>query len=61
MDKNYILSDEDIKVILSSLYAHLKQCKEFIVLDDKVSTFTVEERTKLEEKILRMENLLTVL
>lgn len=47
----YELSEIEIRVIKQSLLTHLKQCEEFIKLDDKVSTFSVIERTGIEEKV----------
>lgn len=54
----YELSEIDAKIIESSLQAYLKQCKEFIKLDDKVKTFTGSERANIEEKIKRINVLL---
>ena len=47
----YELSELETRVIKQSLLAHLKQCEEFIKLDDKVATFSVIERTGVEEKV----------
>ena len=52
------LSDLDIEVIKCSLEAHLKQCEEFVKLDDIVKTFDKAERLKIEEKIKVIKDLL---
>lgn len=55
---DYRLSQEDVNVIKSALKAHIKQCKEFITLNNRTKTFTIEERTKVYKKIALMGNLL---
>lgn len=54
----YKLSKTDVKVIKSALKAHLKQCKEFIELDNKTRTFTDEERHGVTAKVIIIEDLL---
>lgn len=53
-----MLTEKEIDVIKSAIYAHIRQCKEFITLDDKVKTFTDIERAKIQEKVTIMEKLL---
>lgn len=53
-----MLTEKEIEVIKSALYAHIRQCKDFITLDDKVKTFTSTERANIEDKIDTMGKLL---
>lgn len=54
----YKLSKTYVKVIKSALKAHLKQCKEFIELDNKTGIFTDEERHGVTVKVIIIEDLL---
>ena len=54
----YRLSEIDVRVIKSSLEAHLKQCESSLKNDDKVGNFTVLQRCGIEEKIRIMKELL---
>lgn len=54
----YELTETDVSVIKRSLKAHLNQCKDFLKLDDKVKTFSQEERVAIEDKMQTIEKLL---
>lgn len=55
---DYKLSKIEVKVIRSSLKAHLNQCDKFIELDNKTGSFTDEERHRVTAKAIIIEELL---
>lgn len=52
----YMLTEKDVEVIKSALKAHLRQCEE--MLNMTVSSFTLDEKAHVIEKINLMKELL---